>query len=312
MKDAKQVQSTAQILQEYRTRLAESERSAPTGKLYLREANAFLHYLTTTRPGAALPALSRQDVLSYKNALIHANYAPATINTRLVATNTFLKSLGCAELTVCLLRRQRQPFCDPDRLLSKEDYRRLISAASRAADPRVLPILVTLCSCGIRVSELPYITVEALHAGRATIRNKGKYRTILLPQTLCTFLEGFCSEWNIATGPLFRSRTDRPLERTQIWRMLKALAASAQIAPEKVYPHNLRHLFARTFYTQEKDLVALADILGHSNINTTRLYVLNTGDEHRAKLDAMGLVPAEAQQQKKHFVANQKQQRRKQ
>lgn len=276
------------LLQQYHLYLSESEHAASTGQNYLREARCFLDFLEQRHAQGF--SLTRQDVLSYKNDLIRKGYSPATINARLAATNTFLRSMGHGEFAVGLLRRQRRVYSDPDRLLTKTEYFRLIDAASRANDPRVLPILISLCSSGIRVSELPFLTAEALGPGCTTIRNKGKYRTILLPSALCALLKGYCAEQRIATGPVFLSRHGKPLHRTQIWRILKKLADDARIAPEKVYPHALRHLFARTFYAQEKDLVALADILGHSNINTTRMYVLNTAHEHRAKLDSMGLA----------------------
>ena len=264
--------------------LATGEKSASTRRIYCREVRSFLHNLPKNTE------LTKDLILAYKKNLL-ISYAPSTVNVKLAAINSFLLCCGREDLRVRPARTQRKPFRATENILSRSDYQRLIQAARTAVDRRILLILATLAGCGIRVSELQFITAEAVHAGQTTIHNKGKIRTILLPVRLCRRLAGWCRDRRLTSGPLFCGRNGRPLDRTQVWRMLKSLAAAAGVPPKKVYPHNLRHLFACSFYAQEKDLVMLADILGHSRIDTTRAYVLSSGDEHRRKMDLLDLVP---------------------
>ena len=188
------------------------------------------------------------------------------------------------------LKRQRRVFSDAGRELSRAEYFRLLAAARQAGRKRTLLILQTLCSTGIRVSELPFITVEAVKKGRAAIRCKGKCREILLPAQLCKRLERWCSRLRIHAGPVFLTRTGKPLDRVAVWKAMKALCKLAGVAREKVFPHNLRHLFARTFYGIEKNLSKLADLLGHSSIETTRIYIMESGAEHQRLLEQMHLL----------------------
>ena len=186
--------------------------------------------------------------------------------------------------------RYRPLFCRERRELSRAEYFRLLDAARRTGRKRTLLVLQTLCATGIRVSELPFITAEAVRRGRAAIRCKGKCREILLPHELCKRLGRWCSRRRIHTGPVFLSRSGRPLDRITVWKMMKALCERAGVAREKVFPHNLRHLFARTFYGLEKNLAKLADLLGHSSIETTRIYLVTSGIEHQRQLERLGLV----------------------
>ena len=208
----------------------------------------------------------------------------------LAAVNGYQEFRGAPEAKARPLKRQRRVFCDAGRELTRAEYFRLLAAARQSGRKRTLLVLQTLCATGIRVSELPFITAEAVRRGRAAIRCKGKCREILLPAELCKRLGRWCSRRRIHTGPVFLSRSGRPLDRITVWKMMKALCERAGVAREKVFPHNLRHLFARTFYGLEKNLAKLADLLGHSSIETTRIYIMESGAEHRRLLDQMHLL----------------------
>ena len=297
--------------------LKSSGRSAATQKQYRREVRRFLIWLDR-ECAAPLPAagrwsgsvaapssrctlhglhpdagsavkLQRDSLLLYKETLAR-HYRPATVNTKLAAINLFLAFCGLRELRLPPLRVQPALFRDSSRILTRSDYRRLLAAARSASDARILPMLLTICGLGLRVSELQFVTIEAVRAGAVTIRNKGKTRQVPLPPRLQQFLLGWCAEQGICSGPVVRGRAGMPLDRTGIWRKLKSLAAAAGVDPARLFPHNLRHLFARSYYEQEHDLVSLAGLLGHSRLDTTRIYVLSTGDEQRRKMDALGLL----------------------
>ena len=223
-------------------------------------------------------------------ALLAGGQAPATINAKLAALNRFFSFLGRPELRVRPLRIQRRLFRDDSRDLTREEYDRLLGAARALGRERLALLLEAICATGIRVSEVRYLTVEAVLAGRAVVRLKGKIRTILLPGKLCRKLLKYARKQKTASGEIFLTRSGRGLSRRQIWAEMKSLCARAGVEPTKVFPHNLRHLFARTFYRVCRDVAKLADVLGHSSIETTRIYLISTGAEHAGTLERMGLV----------------------
>ena len=208
----------------------------------------------------------------------------------LTAANGFFRFLGWKELPVKLLRLQKNLFLEESRELTRQEYVRLVNAARQAGNQRLTLVLQTICATGIRVSELRFITVEAVSRGRAEISNKGKRRIVFLPEKLRRLLRSYARAQKITAGAVFITRTGQPLNRSNIWRDMKALCQCAGVAPEKVFPHNLRHLFARIFYSMEKDLSRLADILGHSSVDTTRIYTAESGAVHARQMERMGLV----------------------
>lgn len=217
-------------------------------------------------------------------------YRPAGVNGRLVAANGFFSFFGRYDLRMKLLRIQKEIFAKEEKELTKGEYIRLVQAAERKGNMRLSLVIQTICATGIRVSELQYITVESLKKGRTEVNCKGKRRVIFLPMDLLRKLKNYAKEKGISTGVIFCTRTGCPLNRCNIWSDMKKLCRDAQVNPQKVFPHNLRHLFARTFYSLEKDIAKLADLLGHSNIETTRIYIMESGREHQEKLEKMRLV----------------------
>lgn len=221
---------------------------------------------------------------------VPASHAPATVNSILAAVNGFFRFMGWKDIAVKLLKIQKALFCDERRELTRAEYARLVSAAQKVGNERLSLVMQTICATGIRVSELRFITVEAVTTGRAELCNKGKRRTVFLPGRLRRLLRKYLQKQKKTAGAVFTTRTGRPLDRSNIWRDMKALCESAGVEPGKVFPHNLRHLFARTFYSMEKDLSRLADILGHSSVNTTRIYTAESGLVHARQVERMGLV----------------------
>lgn len=262
--------------------LEQEERSPATLMQYRRDILRFLAW------GEELP-LSKETVIRYKEVL-QETYKATSVNAKLAALNGFLTYLGKPELRVKQLKIQRQAYCSREKELVRQEYARLVKAARGDGNERLSLVLQTLCSTGIRVSELSFITVEAVEAGEAAVSLKGKNRTVLLPEKLCKMLRRYIARRGIRSGPVFVSRNGNPLDRSYIWRQMKALCKRAGVAAKKVFPHNMRHLFARCFYAVDKDLAKLADILGHSSINTTRIYIISSGAEHRARMDQLGLV----------------------
>lgn len=269
-------------LKEFEKFLREQERSDATVEKYMRDVGRFLKYI-----GGGY--MNRQRVLSYKNS-IGSSYAPASANSMIAAINCFLKFCGKHDLCVKQFKIQRQVFCAEEKELSREEYLRLLAAANRKNDLRLNLIIQTICGTGIRVSELQYITVNAVRKGETTVNCKGKQRRIFIVPRLRKKLLSYVKEQRIGEGAIFVTRNGRPISRHNIWRKMKALCDDAGVLPSKVFPHNLRHLFARTFYHMEKDISKLADILGHSNVNTTRIYTATTGAEHRRKMELMRLI----------------------
>lgn len=269
-------------IQEFETYLYCQERSTNTITKYVRDIRAFLTFLD----GAPV---TKEILLEWKGRLTES-YTPASVNSMLAAVNTFLQWLGVPELKIKPLRIQREIFAKPEKELTRDEYRRLVEAADREHNRRLSLLLQTICATGIRVSELRFITLEAIQRGRAVVDCKGKTRTVFLPVDLCRALRRYCREQGIERNVIFQTKNGKPLDRSNIWKDMKALCASAGVEPGKVFPHNLRHLFARTFYGLEKDLSRLADLLGHTNVTTTRIYTIESGREHAKLLDRMGLV----------------------
>ena len=219
-----------------------------------------------------------------------AGYAAVTINSMLVAVNQFLHFLELDDMRVKTLRIQRRMFRSRERELTREEYGRLVETAHTLGKVRLALLIDTICATGIRVSEVKYITVEAIRSGRAEISLKGKIRTILIPNKLCRKLRKYAGKQKIASGEIFLTRSGKGLSRRQIWAEMKGLCRKAGVAPSKVFPHNLRHLFARSFYRACRDVVQLADVLGHSSVETTRIYLISTGMELARRMDRLGLV----------------------
>lgn len=262
--------------------LREQERSQATIRKYSHDLLAFRAF------GQGQP-LSKALVISWKEQLVQT-HAPAAVNSMLAAVNGFLRFRGLGELCVKPLKIQRALFLEERRELKRGEYQRLVEAAGRKENQRLALVMQTICATGIRVSELRFITVEALQTGRAEIRNKGKWRVVFLPGKLRRVLQKYAKRQKKTAGAVFTTRTGKPLDRSNIWRDMKKLCQSAEVDPQKVFPHNLRHLFARTFYAAQKDLGRLADILGHSSINTTRIYTAESGAVHAAQIEQLELV----------------------
>ena len=262
--------------------LQAEEKSPATIEKYRREAARFAAWLGGGE-------LTREAARAYKEKL-SGERAPAGVNGAVAALNLLFDFLGAPECRLKAVRIQRKIFRDEARELTQNEYRRLLTAAKSAKNERLLLVMETICATGIRVSELKFFTVEAVKQGRVEVTNKGKTRTVFLPGKLRKVLLGYARARKITAGPVFVTRNGRPLNRSNIWRQMKELCRDAKVAESKVFPHNLRHLFARTYYGLEKDIVRLADILGHSSINTTRIYTMESGETHRRQLEKMRLV----------------------
>lgn len=274
---------TAAQIARYARALRMEERAPATIEKYLRDVRSFAAWLEG-RP------VSKELAARWKEGLLGSGLAPATVNAKLSALNGLFRFLGWEDCRVRFLKLQRRAFRDPARDLTREEYGRLLETANRQGRGRLALLLETISAAGLRVSEVRCITAEAVLAGRAEIRLKGKIRTILLPGKLCRKLLKYAKKQKIASGEIFLTRSGKAISRRQIWHEVKALCGEAKVAPSKVFPHNLRHLFAAIFYRATRDIVKLADVLGHSSINTTRIYLLSTGEEHVRQLDRMGLV----------------------
>lgn len=257
--------------------LLNEEKSTATIQKYLRDIRCFASFL-------AEQEICKEKTVAYK-AYLTEIYAPASVNSMLIALNRFLKFIGMEDCCVRLLKIQRQIYSSEDQELTREEYVRLVNAARQKGNERLNLILQTICGTGIRVSELRYITAEAVQEGRAVVNCKNKMRVIFIPAAIQKLLKPYMKKSGITAGAVFITKSGKPLNRSNIWRDMKNLCKQAGSIPKKVYPHSLRHLFARTFYRVEKDLVRLADLLGHSSVNTTRIYTMETGNEHRIRLE---------------------------
>jgi len=263
--------------------LRQEERAKGTVEKYLRDLTAFLRWLGER-------TLTKEAAADWKEFLLGQGYAPATVNSMLAALNTFLRFTGREDCRVKFLKLQRRLFRDERRELKKEEFDRLLETARSLGRERLTLLMETISATGIRVSEVRYITLEAVQQGRAEIALKGKIRTILLPNKLCRKLLKYAGKRKTASGEIFLTRGGNSLSRKQIWREMKGLCRAAGVEPSKVFPHNLRHLFARTFYQACRDVVKLADVLGHSSIETTRIYLISTGAEHARQMGRLGLI----------------------
>lgn len=272
-------QKTMQLFNNY---LINEEKAQATVNKYLHDVEAFQLWLKENE-------LCKASVLTYK-AYLCEHYAPTSVNAALSSLNSFFKFMEWHDLRVKNLKIQKQVFSSPDKELTKPEYSRLLQAAKQNNNERLFLLMQAICSTGIRVSEVQYITVEAVYRGIASINCKGKQRQVFLPYQLCQILKEYIKKQKIKSGAVFVTKNGIPLDRSNIWNDMKKLYKAAHVSENKIFPHNLRHLFARTYYSLQKDIVRLADILGHSNVNTTRIYTMETGEEHRKQIQMLGLL----------------------
>lgn len=273
---------TNELINNFKIYLYEEERSDNTIEKYMRDIRFFREWLQDK-------GIDKSIVIEYKKELCE-RYAIKSVNSMLSSINAFFVFMGWYDLKVKTLKIQRRIFADKSKELSKSDYERLLIAAKNKKNERLYYLMQTIAGTGLRVSEIKYVTCEAVRQGQAVINCKGKIRQIFLPKKLCQMLKKYVKSQNIKSGSVFVTRSGRPLDRYAIWKMLKDLCESAGVSKDKVFPHNFRHLFARTFYSLQKDIVRLADILGHSSVETTRLYTKESGTEHIKQLQKLGLL----------------------
>lgn len=269
-------------LRNFELYLRQEEKSSATIEKYMRDVKAFASFVGKSE-------ISKQSTLDYKSKLFEI-YAATSANSMIAAINCFLRFCGWHDLCVKQFKIQRQVYCPEEKELTRAEYFRLLDAANARCNNRLNLIIQTICGTGIRVSELQYITVEALKSGEAIVNCKGKNRRIFIVSELKKKLLRYVKEQGISAGTVFVTRSGKPVSRHSVWKEMKALCEQAHVSPSKVFPHNLRHLFARTFYRLEKDIAKLADILGHASINTTRIYIVTTGAEHKRKMEHMRLI----------------------
>ena len=275
---------TYETIETFGKYLRSEEKSENTVEKYLRDVRAFA---AVYQNGAEV---TKESVIAYKSNLMSENYAVQSINSMLSSLNSLFAFLGWSDCRVKSIKLQRQIYRPEEKELTKAEYMRLVNTAKQKGNERLNLILQTICGMGIRVSELQYITVEAVKNGEAVVSLKGKTRIVFIVKDLQKKLLRYAAEHGIKSGLIFITRTGKPISRTNIWREMKSLCKQANVNPQKVFPHNLRHLFARTFYGVEKDIAKLADILGHNSINTTRIYIISTGSEHRQRMENMRLI----------------------
>lgn len=273
---------TNELILNFKNYLIEEEKSENTVDKYIRDISFFMAWLCGQE-------VSKILVLNYKKELCE-KYAPASVNAAISSLNSFFSFMEWYDIRIKLLKIQKQVFTSKDKELTKSEYERLLTAARDKNNEKLYYLMQTICSTGIRISELKYITTSAIKSEQAIINCKGKMRVVILPKELCRMLKGYIIKNNIKTGAVFVSRTGKPLDRSYIWKMLKSLCKTAGVKKEKVFPHNFRHLFARTYYSLKKDIVRLADILGHSSVNTTRIYTVETVEIHRRQIQKLGLL----------------------
>lgn len=273
---------TNELIHSFKTYLIEEEKSENTIEKYIRDVTFFMMWLTSREVTKIL-------ALEYKKELCE-KYAPASVNAAISSLNSFFAFIGWHDIRIKALKIQRQIFSSKDKELTKAEYERLLTAAISKKNERLYLLMQTICSTGIRVSELKFVTCEAVKKGQAFISCKGKMRTVFLPKELCKMLKEYIKEQGIKYGSVFVSRNGKPLDRSYIWKMLKNLCEAAGVSKDKVFPHNFRHLFARTYYSLQKDIVRLADILGHSSVETTRIYTIETGDICRRQIQKLRLL----------------------
>lgn len=281
-----------EMLELFKSRLIEDEKSRATLEKYIRDVGTFFRY------AGEGTAVTKEMAVHYKQYLAQ-KYAVASVNSMLAAVNRFFKEMGWLDCVVKAFKMQRAAFRVREKELSKAEYLQLLSVAKKQGNQRLYLLMETICSTGIRVGELQFITVEALAAGHATVSLKGKTRKVILPAALRQKLKNYVKQVKIKRGSIFVTRSGKPMDRSNILHAMKKLCREAKVDSRKVFPHNLRHLFACLYYKMEKDLSHLADILGHSNINTTRIYTMVSGEEQAKQIDRMGLVIPEQEKTKR-------------
>ena len=272
---------TKESINEYESNLVNEEKSQITIEKYMRDIRTFADWL-------GYKEFDKTDVLAYKSEL-QKRYAPTSVNTVISSLNSFFVYHEWYDMKVRTLKIQRQMFAEEERELTKAEYERLLIVAEKK-NKRLYLLMQTICSTGIRISELNFITLEAIQKGKADIQAKGKRRTVFFPKQLCHMLKEYAKKKGIKKGAIFVTKGGLPMNRSNIWTSMKKLCKEANVSEEKVFPHNLRHLFARTYYSQQKDIVRLADILGHSSVNTTRIYTMESGAIHRKQIQKLGLL----------------------
>ena len=273
----------SKLLDEFKFKLQNDEKSDATIEKYCRDVAKFISFL-------GKEDISKENTIKYKQYLINQKYALKSVNSMIASLSSFLEFIGRIDCKIKSIKMQKQIFCEENRELTREEFNRLVSTAESNGNERLSLIIQTICGTGIRISELKFITVEAVRAGEAVVSCKGKTRTVFIVQNLRRKLMKYISKRKLKSGTVFITKSGEPVNRSSIWREMKNLCRKAEVNPEKVFPHNLRHLFARVFYAIEKDIAKLADILGHSSINTTRIYIISTGKEHRQRMESMRLI----------------------
>ena len=273
---------TLNQISEFKKYLLNEEKSSVTVEKYIRDVTTFYVWSNNR-------AIEKSDVIAYKEFLM-GTYKTASVNSMLSSINSFFTYLEWFELKVKTLKKQKELFIREEKELTKAEYERLLDAARSKKNKRIYYIMQTICATGIRISELRFITTEAIRMQRAEVRCKGKNRVVFIPKNLCKILKEYAKEENIQNGSIFITKTGKPINRRNVWADMKKLCETANVARTKVFPHNLRHLFARTFYSQQKDIVRLADLLGHSSVNTTRIYTIESGYKHKKIIQRLGLV----------------------
>lgn len=265
--------------------LIEEEKSESTIKKYVHDVQVLYKYMDNKN-------LQKSDIVKYKGTLCK-KYASKSVNACLSSINAFFNFMGWYDLKVKTLKIQKQIFLNKEKELTKTEYEQLLETAKSKKNERLYHLMLTIASTGLRISELKFVTCESVNEGQATINCKGKIRQIFFPKNLCKILSEYAKKQNIKSGSLFVSKSGKPLNRSNIWKMMKNLCDEANVSKDKVFPHNFRHLFARTYYSLQKDIVRLADILGHTSVNTTRIYTMESGDVHKMQIEKLGLVPSE-------------------
>jgi len=273
---------TNKSILDFEKHLTEEEKSENTIEKYTRDIRVFFKWLNSRD-------IDKSIVLQYKKELCE-KYAPKSVNSIISSLNALFMYMNWHELKVKTLKIQRPIFADKEKELTKAEYKRLLTTAKTKKNERLYYLMQTIGSTGLRISELKYVTVDAVNTGQATINCKGKIRQVFLPKQLCKMLKTYIRQLSIKSGSVFITKNGKPLDRSTVWKMLKGLCESANVAKSKVFPHNFRHLFAKTFYSLQKDIVRLADILGHSSIETTRIYTMESGTEHIKLLQKLGLL----------------------
>lgn len=278
----KKISITEKMINDFEQKMREDEKSEATIDKYLHDLHCFYIF-------ADKKAIDKSLVVAYKSEL-GKHYALSSANSMIAALNSFLKFVGLCDCCVKQFKIQKKTFCPEEKELTKQEYICLVKTAEKKKNKRLSLLIQTICSTGIRVSEVEFITVEAIERGEVTVTCKSKTRSVFIVSDLRKKLLRYAKNKGISSGAIFVTKSGKPLNRSNIWHEMKSICKDAGVSPTKVFPHNLRHLFARVFYSMEKDVAKLADILGHSSINTTRIYIISTGAEHRRKIENMRLI----------------------